>query len=46
MVENFKTFDDYKVYNYEFAGRPLVIETGKIAGLANGSVMIRYGLPL
>ncbi len=43
MVEHFKTFDDHKVYTYEFAGRPLVIETGKVAGLANGSVMIRYG---
>ena len=43
MVENFKTFENYKVYNYEFAGRPLVIETGKVAGLANGSVMIHYG---
>ncbi len=43
MVENFKTFDSYRVYNYELAGRPLVIETGKVAGLANGSVMIRYG---
>ena len=43
MVENFKTFDSYKVYEYELAGRPLVIETGKIAGLANGSAVIRYG---
>ena len=43
MVENFKTFDNYKVYEYEFAGRPLVVKTGKIAGLANGSVMIQYG---
>ena len=43
MVENFKTFENYKVYNYELAGRPLVIETGKVAGLANGSVMIHYG---
>ncbi len=43
MVENFKTFDNYKVYNYEFAGRPLVVKTGKVAGLANGSVMIQYG---
>ena len=43
MVENFKTFDNYKVYKYELAGRPLVIETGKMAGLANGSVLIRYG---
>ncbi len=43
MVENFKTFDNYKVYEYDFAGRPLVIKTGKVAGLANGSVMIQYG---
>ena len=43
MVENFKTFDDYKVYRYELAGRPLVVETGKVAGLANGAAMIRYG---
>ena len=43
MVENFKTFESHKVYNYTLAGRPLVIETGKIAGLANGSALIRYG---
>ena len=43
MVENFKTFDSYKVYEYELAGRPLVIETGKIAGLANGACLVRYG---
>ncbi len=36
-------FKNYKVFNYTFAGRPLVIETGKLAGLANGSVLIRYG---
>ena len=43
MVENFKTFDDYKVYKYELAGRPLVVETGKVAGLANGAAIIKYG---
>ena len=36
-------FENYKVFNYEFAGRPLVVETGKVAGLANGSCLIRYG---
>ena len=36
-------FKNYKVFRYTFAGRPLVIETGKMAGLANGSVLIRYG---
>ena len=43
MVENFKTFDNYREYTYELAGRPLVVKTGKVAGLANGSVMIQYG---
>ena len=32
-----------KTYSMELAGRPLVIETGKMAGLANGSVLVRYG---
>ena len=36
-------FENYKVFNYTFAGRPLVVETGKLAGLANGSCLIRYG---
>lgn len=36
-------FENYKVFNYTLAGRPLVIETGKMAGLANGSCLIRYG---
>ena len=43
MVENFKTFDDYRVFEYELAGRPLVVKTGKIAGLANGSCLVQYG---
>ena len=36
-------FENYKVFNYTLAGRPLVIETGKVAGLANGSALVRYG---
>ena len=36
-------FKNYKVFRYTFAGRPLVIESGKLAGLANGSVLVRYG---
>ena len=36
-------FENFKVFNYELAGRPLVIETGKMAGLANGSCLVRYG---
>ncbi len=43
MVENFKTFDNYREFTYDLAGRPLVVKTGKIAGLANGAVLIQYG---
>ena len=43
MGAKVKTFDNYKVYRYTYAGRPLVVETGKLAGLANGSCLIRYG---
>lgn len=32
-----------KSYETELAGRKLIIETGRIAELANGSVMVRYG---
>ena len=43
MVERIKTFDDYKEYTYTLAGRPLVVKTGKIAGLANGAALVQYG---
>ncbi len=33
----------FRTFETEFAGRKLVIENGKIAELANGSVMVRYG---
>ena len=33
----------FKTYETELAGRKLVIETGKMAELANGSVLVRYG---
>ncbi len=33
----------FKIYETELAGRKLSIETGKIAELANGSVVVRYG---
>jgi len=36
-------FENYKVYNYTLAGRPLSVEVGKMAGLANGSCLVRYG---
>ncbi|MDP4119860.1 MAG: polyribonucleotide nucleotidyltransferase [Bacillota bacterium] len=36
-------FENFKVFETDFAGRPLIIETGKIAQLANGSCFVRYG---
>ena len=36
-------FENYKTFKTDFAGRPLVVETGKLAGLANGSCLVRYG---
>ncbi len=33
----------FKTYSMELAGRELTIETGKLAGLANGNVLVRYG---
>ena len=36
-------FENFKVFRYTYAGRPLVVEVGKLAGLANGSCLVRYG---
>lgn len=36
-------FENYKVYETELAGRPLKLETGMMAGLANAAVMAAYG---
>jgi len=36
-------FKDYKVFETELAGRPLTVEVGKMAQLAGGSCLVRYG---
>ena len=36
-------FEKFRVFETEFAGRPLKIETGKMAQLANGECLVRYG---
>ncbi len=36
-------FENYKVYETELAGRPLKLETGKMALLANAAVLATYG---
>ncbi len=38
-----ETFPKYKVFETELAGRPFVVETGKMCGLSNGSCLVRYG---
>ena len=36
-------FENFHVFETELAGRKLVIETGKMCGLSNGSCLVRYG---
>lgn len=36
-------FENFRRYETDFAGRPLVVETGKMAQLANGECLVRYG---
>ena len=38
-----KMFEKFRTFETEFAGRPLVIETGKMTQLANGACLVRYG---
>ena len=36
-------FEQYQKFETTFAGRPLVVETGKTCALSNGSCWVRYG---
>lgn len=36
-------FPNFRKFETTLAGRPLVVETGKMAGLAGGSCLVRYG---
>ena len=38
-----KQFASHKVYETTVAGRPLSIEVGKVAELANASALVKYG---
>ncbi len=42
-MSEIKQFDRYRRFETVFAGRPLVIETGKTCELSNGSCWVRYG---
>ncbi len=38
-----KQFPNHKVYSMDLCGRPLSIEVGKVAELANAACMVKYG---
>ncbi|MEG0340176.1 MAG: polyribonucleotide nucleotidyltransferase, partial [Oscillospiraceae bacterium] len=38
-----ETFEGFKVFETELAGRPFIVETGKMCDLSNGSCLVRYG---
>ena len=38
-----RSFPHYKTWSMELAGRPLTIEVGKVAELANAACMVKYG---
>ena len=42
-MSEIKKFDKYRKFETTFAGRPLVVETGKTCELSNGSCWVRYG---
>ena len=41
-----RQFPGYHKYELDLAGRPLTLEVGKLAELANAAVMVGYGLSL
>ncbi len=43
MIIKHREFPNYKKYSMELAGRPLTLEVGKLAELANSSVLVSYG---
>lgn len=36
-------FENYKIFETEFAGRKMTFETGKMCALAGSSILVRYG---
>jgi len=43
MIIKHREFPGYKKFSMELAGRPLTLEVGKLAELANSSVLVSYG---
>ena len=42
-MEEKQMFEKFRTFEYDLAGKKLVIETGKMAGLANGACLVRLG---
>ena len=42
IITTHKQFPNYKRYEIEYEGRPLVMETGKLAELCNSAVLVSY----
>ena len=43
MNSSKRTYPDHKSFSMDFAGRKLTMEVGKLAELANASVLVKYG---
>jgi len=43
MIITKKEFPNHKAYSMDYCGRPLTLEVGKLAELANAAVLVRYG---
>jgi len=43
MIIKHREFPNHKTYTMELAGRPLKLEVGKLAELANAAVLVTYG---
>ena len=43
MIIRKREFPEEKKYTIDFAGRPLTLETGKLAELSNAAILVRYG---
>ncbi len=43
MIINHREFPNLKKYSMTLAGRPLTLEVGKLAELANAAVLVKYG---
>ena len=43
MIIKKREFTNEKTYSMDLAGRPLTMETGKLAELANSAILVKYG---